>query len=628
MSEIFLHRGAGTAYLRPGATEASLDAWNVPAGAISLPREMTDRLIAIRSEHATWAYETGRAGAGRGTFADALRGGSSLSMWWCSLLYERHPKVTPELYDVYRLRALEMVMEERGAGGLVTDGLTPACNAALEAMCKARGWSFAKNNEAAPEKAQSRLRRVYNRTPAPLRAIARFAWWLWSVRRVVGSCRSLPPSSAPTGTITTYFPNIDVRKAEEGVFRSRYWESLHDALQDDAGARNTPAVRWLFVLFPSPQGSLAKCCGFRDNFRKTRKSGVSFNYLEEFLTPGGVLKSLVRYTRIAIMSAVFGKKIRSSFHFADSTLDLWPLLSGEYAESFRGWRCLERCLQQKGIENYVALSGRQRYWTFPLENCPWERMLTHAVHEAGAGTVYGAQHSTIRPTDFRYFDDPRTFSDPGTSAFQPDYVVGNGSAAVSQWADAGVPEARLRKAEALRYLYLAGSEPAPFTGTPGDLLVVTSFFRDETEAHLKLLAEALQAGLLGNFRVTVKPHPYLPVQERLSGLLHGRTEGLRFSTAPIADELACNPLVWASNSTTVALEAAIKGIPVMVMQPSGDFDLCPLQNIKELPRTSNLDDVRAGLASAAPLSLAPDYLLLDTSLTAWRTMLGLRHMGS
>ena len=63
----------------------------------------------------------------------------------------------------------------------------------------------------------------------------------------------------------------------------------------------------------------------------------------------------------------------------------------------------------------------------------------------------------------------------------------------------------------------------------------------------------------------------------------------------------------------------------MVMQPSGDFDLCPLQNIKELPRTSNPEDVRAGITSAAPLSLAPDYLLLDTSLTAWRTMLGLSH---
>ena len=624
MPEIFLHCGAGTAYLRPGSTEASFDAWDVPEGAISLPREMTARLLAIRTEHASWAYDTGRARTGSSTFADALRGGSPLSMWWCSLLYERHPKVTPELYDVYRLRALEMVMTEKGFDSLVTEGLSPACNAALEHMCQARGWAFAKSREVTPEPPASRLRRVYDRTPAPLRALARFAWWLWSVRRTVGSTKELAPSSVPTGTVTTYFPNIDVKKAEQGEFRSRYWESLHDALQDDVGAGRTPAVRWLFVHFPSPQGSLAQCCGFRDKFRASQKSGVSFNYLEEFLTPRSMFAAFVRYVRIAVKSALAAKTIQRSFHFANSTLDLWPLLASEYAESFQGWRCLERCLQQKGIENYVALSGRQRYWTFPLENCPWERMLTHAVHAAGAGTVYGAQHSTIRPTDFRYFDDPRSFADAETNAFQPDYVVGNGSSAVSQWREAGVPEARLRTAEALRYLYLAGSEPAPFSGTPKDLLVVTSFFRDETEAHLQLLAKSLEVGLLKDFRVTVKPHPYLPVKDRLTELLHGHTEGLRFSTAPIADELACNPLVWASNSTTVALEAAIKGLPVMVMQPSGDFDLCPLQNVKELARTSCLDDVEKGIASAKPLTLAPDYLLLDKSLAAWRTMLGLK----
>ena len=74
-------------------------------------------------------------------------------------------------------------------------------------------------------------------------------------------------------------------------------------------------------------------------------------------------------------------------------------------------------------------------WTlsFPLENCPWERMLTVAMREAGAaatpcsepaaGPVIGAQHSTVRPTDFRYFDDPRTFTPP-CDAFQPDAVRG------------------------------------------------------------------------------------------------------------------------------------------------------------------------------------------------------------
>ena len=89
-------------------------------------------------------------------------------------------------------------------------------------------------------------------------------------------------------------------------------------------------------------------------------------------------------------------------------------------------------LQQKGIENYVGQAGAQRWWTFPLENCPWERMLTHAVHERHAGPVLGAQHSTIRPTDFRYFDDPRTWSDPETLPFQPDCVAGNGESACSQ----------------------------------------------------------------------------------------------------------------------------------------------------------------------------------------------------
>ena len=93
---------------------------------------------------------------------------------------------------------------------------------------------------------------------------------------------------------------------------------------------------------------------------------------------------------------------------------------------------------------------------------------------------------------------------------------------------------------------------------------------------------------------------------------------------PVAEALASSPLVWASNSTTVALEAAVKGLPVMVMQPSNDFDLCPLQDVPGLPRTSSLQDLKEALASAAPLELDPNYLRLDTSLARWRDMLGLK----
>ena len=619
-----LFAGSLAGGVQDGALQASFDAWNVQDGQISIPRETASRLLRIRAEHAALAFELGKAQAGKPRLCDALKQGSGLSMWWCSLLYERHPKVTPVLYEVYRLRAVELAMLERGCTALAARGLSMPCNQALAAMCRRRGWSFIAREETDAGAGKSRLRKAYEKTPAPLRALARFGWWLWKVRRHLKGPVRLAPSDRPTGTIATYFPNIDAKLAGEGVFRSRYWESLHDALAEEAGAGKPPAVRWLFVHFPSPQGSLAQCRQWIDGFRHARKSGVSFNYLEEFLSAKDILQGWLRYARLALASLAAERAVRGRFRLPSSELDLWPLLQADFAESFRGWRCLERVLQQKGIENYVGQAGAQRWWTFPLENCPWERMLTHAVHERHAGPVLGAQHSTIRPTDFRYFDDPRTWSDPETLPFQPDCVAGNGESACSQWRAAGVPEHRLGQIEALRYLYLAGQKKARLDGRPRQLLVVTSFFRDETEAHLQLLAQAEEQGLLADFEVTVKPHPYLPVEARLRELLGEKAERFAFSTVPVAEALASSPLVWASNSTTVALEAAVKGLPVMVMQPSNDFDLCPLQDVPGLPRTSSLQDLKEALASAAPLELDPNYLRLDTSLARWRDMLGLK----
>ena len=144
--------------------------------------------------------------------------------------------------------------------------------------------------------------------------------------------------------------------------------------------------------------------------------------------------------------------MRELCRFEGSRLNFWAYMAGDWAETFRGWRCLERCLQQRGIDNYVKAAGPQRWFTFPLENCPWERMLTHAAHTppGAGGPVYGAQHSTIRPTDFRYFDDPVTFTDSACAPFQPDRICANGQGALRQWQAAGVPQERLELVEALK----------------------------------------------------------------------------------------------------------------------------------------------------------------------------------
>ena len=413
--------------------------------------------------------------------------------------------------------------------------------------------------------------------------------------------------------------------AKNGRFRSRYWEKLHDALQPADGKPNR--VNWVFIYFPAPQCSFPDAIKLRDRFRANGQDGASFHFLEEFLTNGDIAKSLVRFGKLLLSSRAVEPQVRELFRFPGSRMDLWPVLKDNWADSTRGWRALERCLMREAFRRYAEWAGPQDWTTFPQENCPWERMLCQSMHDADAGPVYGAQHSTVRPTDFRYFDDPVTFTDSACAPFQPDRICANGQGALRQWQAAGVPQERLELVEALRYMYLVDARKSAVPPQEGQthhrLLVVTGFFADETADHVRLLARAVHAGLLDGWEIVVKPHPYLSVEADLRHELGAQAGRLRFADGPIATHLVPGTVVWSSASTTVVLEAALKKLPVMVMLPSDGFDLCPLQDVPGLLRTGSLDDVKRALAQAAPPALPDDYLELQPELPRWRALLEL-----
>ena len=555
-------------------TSAAVAHWNlrdVPGDHISLPALCDARLTEIRREHAAWACRTGLRPVEGTLLHEHFQAGEKLSMWWCSLLYERHPKMTPLLYEIYKLRTLEHLLDEGGFTALRLVGGDDRLCETLLALCQATGRQFADYHDpkCRDGRYRSRLRRIYEACPSLLRAAGRFLHW-W--------------------------------------FRP---------------------VRWLFIRFPSPQMDLAGCIRMRDRLRAARQDGVSFHYLEEFLTTADLRAAWKRYLRLAWTSRRLEASMRELCRFEGSRLNFWAYMAEDWAETFRGWRCLERCLQQRGIDNYVKAAGPQRWFTFPLENCPWERMLTHAAHTTpgAGGPVYGAQHSTIRPTDFRYFDDPVTFTDSACAPFQPDRICANGQGALRQWQAAGVPQERLELVEALRYMYLVDARKSAVPPQEGQthhrLLVVTGFFADETADHVRLLARAVHAGLLDGWEIVVKPHPYLSVEADLRHELGAQAGRLRFADGPIATHLVPGTVVWSSASTTVVLEAALKKLPVMVMLPSDGFDLCPLQDVPGLLRTGSLDDVKRALAQAAPPALPDDYLELQPELPRWRALLEL-----
>lgn len=607
---------------------------DVPDGQLSLPDILDNNLREVRAEHASLVYNLSRLVFFGKEVQEWLKCGSNLSMWWCSLLYERHPRMTPNLYPIYKLYCLEKILAQTNTTKVICRGLEKNIEDMIRSLCVATGRSFISSDSITAQKNIGLKSHIYWKIPAPFRACVRFCHWLFTVRRKLpfAGYKSLADrqdknncDNQVTATIATYFPNLDMEAAKHGRLRSRYWENLHDALCNAAGSSGRQFVHWLFIRFPSPQLTLDDCIKFRNKLREQGLDGLSFHYLEEFLNTSDIFAALWRHLRLCLASLLIAPIMRKNSYFSKSKLNIWPLLASDYAESFRGWRCLERCIQNQAFIRFAKMAGPQIWTLFPLENCPWERMLTNAMHSSLGKEqvpVYGAQHSSLRPTDFRYFDDARTFIRKDTNLFQPDKIFGNGNSACSQLREAGVPEERLGQVEALRYLYLANKKKV--TGSKiSTLLVVTSFFKSETAAHLDLLAKALASGILDKYSIILKPHPYLPTNDWLNDQSREVSNKVKIAEGPISSVLTPGTLVWASNSTTVSLEAAINGLPVMVMPPDNDFDLCPIQDVTGLVRTSTLADVEHGINSAKPLDLPVDYLDLDISLNKWKKLLNL-----
>ena len=674
--------------LPPDAAVAVWDRLDVPEGRLSVPACLTAHLGEIRRELLAWVYDLGRARVDGVEVQERLRCGDTLSMWWCSLLFEKHPKVTPALYPALKLRALERLVEEGGHAALWLHGGDATLHRALRDFCAASGRSFRRleGGDAAPAAVapgiKARLRRRYYALPAPCKALGRLGAWLWQTKRPLPRAVT-PRPQGEYGTIATYFPNIDAKLAKEGRFRSRYWESLHDALHvpeaapGDApeGAPGRVRVNWLFMAFPSPQFTLRQCLALRDAFRQ--RGGATYHFLEEFIDARAVGRALRRYVRLVRASLRLEAAVRPLFCFSGSRMNLWPYLGQYWADSFRGWRALERCLHREGMRAYTAWAGPQRWTIFPMENCPWERMLTEAVHAAGHGPVYGTQHSTVRPTDFRYFDDARAFDAPDCRAFQPDRLLGNGAGARREMLAAGIPPQWVGEVEALRYMYLAGKTAAAAedadggtsssadggassvatggtsssadggaddgtTGgvstsadggigggadvTPRRLLVVTSFFADEVQEHIRVLAAWMHGPDAGGWEVRIKPHPYLAVEPYLAQYFPtgGAPEVL---AQPIGELLSPGVVVWASNSTTVALEAALMGLPVLAQMPADDVDLCPLQGMDGVARIASAAQAAQALRRPTRACPAAGYLALDPALPRWRALLGLPAAG-
>ncbi len=446
-----------------------------------------------------------------------------------------------------------------------------------------------------------------------------FKQWM-SARRILGSLTARLPKKNPL-LFVSYFPAIDKIAAEQGIFRNKYALPLHDMLKEAK-----LSITWLMMPVPYDGYDYAGALQLAKMFAQ---HGEKMFILQEFFTPGILVKTLLWWLRQSILSMViypvFKKQVLNNNFLGKEQLSIMKSL---WRLSFSG------SAGQHGIIYYLAFKKifhmfqRLEKSLYYLEMQNWEKALNAAKQKCQPNTVtLGFQHAALSPNYFSYFYSYKDFSDRNSELMMPlpNNILVNGAYADSLLASCGYPN--LRRVESIRYLYFNTLPPVSdkmlkLNSKP--LLVCGSMNEIENISILSLAHEVVQR--LPGYQIWLKAHPSLSFQSALTTLnITLESERYKIVSGDIQTILPLVDQVLISEGT-ISLEAIRFGcviiIPIfsdkMLTNPLVGFNASYylVSGINELVQVLLRYD-----CPTYPSHLIHQYFDLDSRLMQWKALL-------
>lgn len=583
---------------------------DVPAGAASLPGLVEQSATRLRDEYTRWVHDLGAAIVRGHSVRSHLAFWPDFSFWWMTLIAEKEPLKSDAIHRVFKARAVEELHRQRGCHGILYVGNDEALHRTLLNWARTLGEPYERLS-ARPSDGAIPLRR---RLPFVVQAAAHLVAKWWSRYRIARRRRSTIVTEPTKVTAITYFPNVDLERTSRGRFWSRYWETLHDVLDEVA----RPVV-WLWLYVDSEQASYRAAVSLRDRCNREAPGKYRHVLIDEFGSPAVIGSALITFAR-SCAAAFRLREIAGFFRFAGSTINFFPLLADDWRSSLYGIAAMDGALNAALFDGAARELGSSSLTLYIWENQPWEHAAIAAWRRARNGPLIGVQHATLPPLDLRAAIDPREAEAPGNERRPlPDRIAVNGRGAETFLSSVGLPPARLVVTEALRYGYLAAT-PSPSANRPPTLLVATGFRRDEARRQLALLDGAAALGALAGYaHVIVKPHPLCAVEPLLAEIdCQWPHEVIK---QPLASIWPLATTAFVANSTSAVAEALWLRIPTAVCAPADGMNLSPAFGVPGVPMVATAEALAAFLRAPSAATWPADYLVIDPQLPRWRALL-------
>jgi len=591
---------------------------------VSLSRLIEKNSEILRKEFLSLVFRLGEASWRGRKLVDLLEIRPGFSAWWTGLIAEKcNYDRCPWMEEIIRLQALLLFFRKAGQPkSLHLASARKSLASFLESFCTAKNIAFTwrEGRQAIqPFAMKETLRKV---VPRPIRALAWLFAYLWEARHLKGIGLAEWRQNRSSLIFISYLFNFNPKAAQQGDFESYYWGKLPEKIKAQG-----IVTSWLHLWFPKNQmgGGREAVRTIQALNRKEREFRVHAT-LETFLTSGVVLRSLWQYGKLFWRAAGFPL---AKFGPSLGEISIWKMGEQDWKDSLGGAQALATLIRLNLFDRAFRINYKRQTGVYLQENLSWERAMIFSWKSQKQGALIGFPHGSLRFWDLRYFWDIRLIGRaPGTSAPpQPDKIAVNSPVSRRTLRQGGYPSRKLVPVEALRYEDFSRHKNFRCQSTRGRhkktrLLVLTDFDKKRSERQLEVLQQFLNHNH-SQFDITIKPHP---ASTSVSFCL--RCGKSTISHQPLRALLEKTDMVFASNSTTGALDAFSAGLPVVTFLDPSRLNMSPMREIKKAHFASTPEELSRqilALQKTKKRDLAPSALYyLDEHLKGWSDLLGFR----
>lgn len=410
----------------------------------------------------------------------------------------------------------------------------------------------------------------------------------WKIKRKLSKLRRLPVVNKPV-MLVTYYPNIDVKLAKEGIFKNKYYAHLQESLEAEGRS-----IIWIAMYVHNYSIPFDESLRYIERFVK---NNYNIFLLEEFNAVALQLKALFVMLVSGLKFIRIEKKIRRLHKFDE--YNFYSIFRDDWFTSFVGSVGYFGYLYYE-IFNSLLSKVKAKKCLYYCEMHAWEKaLILSRSRNRTEMSLFGYQHATVPKMILNYFNDMHELSNDCKQYAmpQPDMIICNGKLPYSYLRSCGWPDGKLCIAEAIRYNYLKRYLKKNWNKTKNVILLAFSINPEESHAILNIVYEGLKN--LDGIEVWVKPHPFLQIEKvfELSEISQKEVY-FKIKDDPIENLLPEVKVIIVGESS-VSIEALAFGCKVITVNTPEMVNMSPLRDVETsmVKNVSSVEELKQAVIS-------------------------------